>query len=104
MDLVIVRPFRHPLLKEGKDDEANRKKFVDTSIAVLQHAYKDGAHVDLRYGKDGTAQEDGDGEPLVEYFRCSGWEWIPKEEDRLAQLFVCGRDDCFHTSWWEGGM
>jgi hypothetical protein len=103
MDLVIVRPFRHPLLKEGKDDEANRKKFVDTSIAVLQHAYKDGAHVDLRYGKDGTAQEDGDGEPLVEYFRCSGWEWIPvrvlpciipqgtdvsrqKEEDRLAQL------------------
>jgi len=87
MDLVIVRPFRHPLLKGGQDDEEQRKGFVDTSMAVLQSAYKDGAHVDLRYKADGTPSASGDGEPIVEYFRCGGWEWIPKE-DKLAEL-VC---------------
>jgi len=59
---------------------------VNTSIAVLQHAYKDGAHVDLLYADDGSCTEEGNGEPIVEYFRCGGWEWVPKEGDDLAQL------------------
>lgn len=85
MDVVIIRPFRHPSLKNAKDNEDNRKKFVEISTAALQAAYKDGAHVDLKYKEDGSCAEDGGEEPVVEYFRCGGWEWSPVHLHQLIK-------------------
>ncbi|KZS99312.1 hypothetical protein SISNIDRAFT_435118 [Sistotremastrum niveocremeum HHB9708] len=84
MDLVVVRPNRNPrVLSDTLDD---RTRFVETATTVLQSAYKEGKHVEFRYQSDGSCSEEGSGEPVVEYFRCGGWEWTPEPTDELAQL------------------
>lgn len=74
-DIVIVRPLRDPSL--NWDSEEARLVFVQKATAVLQGAYKDGTHVDMRYGKNGEVELDGVGPTIVEYVRCGGWEWTP---------------------------
>jgi hypothetical protein len=73
MDVLIVRPLRDPSL-EGKDGEVEREKFKERVWSAIGGAYQDGAHIHARYDSpDGQ----GDGVPVVEYFRVGGWEWIP---------------------------
>jgi hypothetical protein len=73
MDVLVVRPMRDPLL-EGKDGQAERKKFKERIWSAIGGAYQNGVHIHARYANpDGQA----DGPPVVEYFRVGGWEWIP---------------------------
>lgn len=74
-DIVMVRPLRDPSL--NWDSEEARLVFVQKATAVLQGAYKQGSHVDMRYGKDGEVELEGVGPTVVEYIRCGGWDWIP---------------------------
>lgn len=77
-DVVIVRPF------EGGvkiDTEEERTAFVPKLWAVMTGAYQNGTHTDLRFKSDGTVAPDGEGDFVVEYVRCGGWEWIPVSDD-----------------------
>lgn len=77
IDIVILRPSRDKATAEKSGEEA-RKAFAEKCTAVLYAAYRDGAHVNMAYKmEDGTVIEDGEGDSVVEYFRCGGWEWIP---------------------------
>lgn len=75
LDIVMVRPLRD--LSLGGDSPEARLVFVKKITAVLQGAYNNGSHVEMRYGINGEIRSDGDGPPVVEYIRCGGWEWIP---------------------------
>ncbi|KAH8829703.1 hypothetical protein DL96DRAFT_1527404 [Flagelloscypha sp. PMI_526] len=83
-ELVVVRPSRDPSF-EWDTPEA-REAFVPKLWEVLQSAYKEGEHVTLRYAPDGSIVDSGEGRPVVEYFRCSGWEWYPIDSDERAHL------------------
>jgi len=76
-DIVVVRPAKDPSI-DGTDDTA-RQAFAAKSGALLMAAYQQGAHVKLRYGKDGqpVGFEDSEGGFLVEYLRAPSWVWIP---------------------------
>jgi len=83
-DIVMVRPLRG--LSLDLDSPEARLLFVEKTTAVLQGAYQDGSHVDMRYGQNGEIGFDGDGPTVVEYIRCGGWEWIPDDIDKGAHL------------------
>ncbi|KAF8582207.1 hypothetical protein K439DRAFT_167899 [Ramaria rubella] len=85
MDLIVVRPLQDPLLDH--DTPESRKAFVPKLQAIFQGAYAQGGHVKLRY-QDGTVGIGGSGPLIVEYVRCSGWEWWPVIDDEPAHL-VC---------------
>ena len=76
-EIIVVRPARDPTLN-GKDDAA-RQAFAAKSGALLMAAYQQGAHVKLRYGKDGqpVGLEDSEEGFLVEYLRAPSWVWVP---------------------------
>ena len=74
-DIVMVRPLRDPSL--DVDSEEARLVFVQKATTVLQGAYKQGSHIDMRYGENGEIELDGVGPTVVEYIRCGGWDWIP---------------------------
>ena len=57
--------------------DESRSQFAATSGTVLQGAYRDGAHIRMRYDQDGSITEEGDGVSVIEYYRCGGWEWTP---------------------------
>jgi hypothetical protein len=74
MDVLAVRPLRDPSL-EGKSGDGERERFKERLWGMFGEAYQDGAHIHARYdAQDGNA--DGQ-QPVVEYFRVGGWEWIP---------------------------
>jgi hypothetical protein len=75
LDIVMVRPLRDLSLDD--DSPEARLVFAQKATAVLQGAYKNGSHVEMRYGINGEIESDGEGPPVVEYIRCGGWEWIP---------------------------
>jgi hypothetical protein len=75
MDVLVVRPLRDPSL-EGKSGEGERERFKERLWSVLMKAGQDGAHIHARYDSD-TQGGKMDGQPVVEYFRVAGWEWIP---------------------------
>ncbi|KAF8061035.1 ATP-NAD kinase-like domain-containing protein [Lyophyllum atratum] len=83
-ELVLLRPLRDPSI--SLDNPKAREAYVPKLWAVLGAAYKDGAHIDLRYGADGQIITGGDGPAVVEYIRCGGWEWIPDDADDDAHL------------------
>ncbi|KAJ2936685.1 hypothetical protein H1R20_g409, partial [Candolleomyces eurysporus] len=85
-DIVVIRPLRDPTLSE--DDAAAREQFVAKTWAAMMAAYQEGAHVDLRYDEKGAIAPGGQGENLIEYYRCGGWEWHPDPSDEDARL-VC---------------
>ncbi|KAG9079528.1 hypothetical protein FS749_008445 [Ceratobasidium sp. UAMH 11750] len=80
MELVIVRPLRSPQITE--DSVESRQKFAQTLMGSMGAA-RSASHLNLRYHRDQSSQgapsEQGDGPTLVEYYRCSGWEWIPRD-------------------------
>ncbi|KAI0340152.1 hypothetical protein BDW22DRAFT_444134 [Trametopsis cervina] len=86
LDVVILRPLRDKSISAESDRD--REVFASKSMAVLGGAYRDGAHINMRYSDGGDVVEEGEGEVVAEYFRCSGWEWIPNEKDPEAHL-VC---------------
>jgi hypothetical protein len=89
MDLVVVRPLRDPSVM-GESDEA-RERFSHKTMAVMAGAYRNGAHVSMRYGPEGAIVEgQADGDTVVEYFRCHAWEWIPVSDAMLDLLGLYG--------------
>jgi len=92
-DIVIIRPLQSPSIVE--DSLEARASFVEKIWAVLGAAYQDGLHIQMRYNNDGKVVLGGDGPAVVEYIRCSGWEWIPETADEDAHL-VCS-DGAIHS-------
>ncbi|KAI0956940.1 hypothetical protein AcW1_005497 [Taiwanofungus camphoratus] len=98
LHLVVVRPRRDPALAADADTDDARAAFAHKTAAVLRAAYADGAHVRMRYARDGTLLHGGDGDgddegaAVVEYFRVGGWEWKPDSTDDRAHL-VCADGD-----------
>ncbi|KZT28636.1 hypothetical protein NEOLEDRAFT_1154512 [Neolentinus lepideus HHB14362 ss-1] len=84
LDIAILRPLRDPAVSSAAQDD--REIFAQKAGRVLGEAYNNGAHVNLRYAEDRQPVTDGDGEAVVEYFRCGGFEWIPDESDDRAHL------------------
>lgn len=79
LDIVMVRPLRDPSIK-GSDPGAERSRFAEKSGLLLGGAYRDGAHVRMIYGDEGSIEEDQGqafSTSVVEYYRCGGWEWVP---------------------------
>jgi len=76
LDVVVVRPYRDASLS-GLEAEEERERFAEKSGEVLRAVYHSGNHINLRYDSTGKVVSDGEGELVVEYFRCGGWEWIP---------------------------
>jgi hypothetical protein len=83
-DIVIIRPLRDPSIHI--DTQEARVAFADNLSTVLHAAYKNGSHVDLRYGSSGEIGMDQIGETVVEYVRCGGWEWIPVRSQRAWHI------------------
>ncbi|KAH9905541.1 ATP-NAD kinase-like domain-containing protein, partial [Fomitopsis serialis] len=90
LDVVVLRPERDPSVQ--MDSEETREAFSEKVKGVMGGAYQDGAHVGLTYTDDGCVLESGEGWPVVEYFRCAGWEWEPDDIDDRAHL-VCADGD-----------
>lgn len=76
LDVVVVRPYRDASLT-GLEAEEEKKQFAEKSGEVLRAVYQSGNHINLRYDSTGKVVSEGEGELVVEYFRCGGWEWIP---------------------------
>ncbi|KAL1730050.1 hypothetical protein EV714DRAFT_211681 [Schizophyllum commune] len=86
LDVVVIRPMvNHTITWDAPE---TREAFVSSIWKILSTAYQDGKHIDLRYNKDGEIVEGGEGDPVVEYFRCGGWEWLPDDIDPDAHI-VC---------------
>ncbi|KAF8502462.1 ATP-NAD kinase-like domain-containing protein [Gautieria morchelliformis] len=85
MDLVVIRPLRDPSVET--DSPNARVAFVQNLTGVLQEAYTQGNHINLRY-QNGVPSVAGNGPFVVEYLRCSGWVWTPNEFNIDAHL-VC---------------
>jgi len=85
LDVVVIRPYRDASLS-GLEAEEERKRFAEKSGAVLSAVYQSGNHINLRYDPTGKIVSEGEGELVVEYFRCGGWEWVPDSEDEKAHL------------------
>ena len=86
LDVIVVRPRRSPALQHDEISEGEREQFASGPLAqvMFQGMYKNGAHVDFVYAKDGSVQPSGDGAPVVEYFRAAGYEWRPEASDAKA--------------------
>jgi len=76
LDVVVIRPYRDASLT-GLEVGEERKRFAEKSGEVLRAVYQSGTHINLRYDSTGKIVSEGEGELVVEYFRCGGWEWIP---------------------------
>ncbi|KAF5386969.1 hypothetical protein D9615_001772 [Tricholomella constricta] len=83
-EVVLLRPLRDPSV--SRDNLEARMAFVPKLWAVLGAAYKDGAHINLRYDTGGEITTGGEGPTVVEYIRCGGWEWIPDDIDADTHL------------------
>ncbi|PPQ98821.1 hypothetical protein CVT24_003375 [Panaeolus cyanescens] len=86
-DIAVVRPLRCSAMKQ--DTEHFRTEFAAQTWKVLHGAYEDGAHVRYRYEANGEITNEGNGQNVVEYVRCGGWEWIPMEDDPNAHILCC---------------
>ena len=83
MDIIVLRPERDMLIQKGRKNGASEDKIAEQRGKRLGEtmgwAYKEGRHVGLTYVADGSGEveEKGDGEAVVEVFRCEGFEWSP---------------------------
>ncbi|THH27622.1 hypothetical protein EUX98_g6561 [Antrodiella citrinella] len=87
LDVVIIRPRRDKTIVDAED--VSRQAFAQKTTEVLMAAYQDGAHVGVTYGEEG--------ESVLEYFRCGGWEWLPTSGDAHAHL-VCVDGEIIHVA------
>ncbi|KIY51156.1 hypothetical protein FISHEDRAFT_38504 [Fistulina hepatica ATCC 64428] len=101
LEVVIIRPFRDPsVCIEGsmydsdflRKTEAARSAFSQRTWTVMGAAYADGTHVNLKYTNDPQCQVVNDasakGATVVEYLRCTSWEWTPISNDP-RERFLC---------------
>jgi Diacylglycerol kinase catalytic domain len=114
MDVLAVRPLRDASLG-GKSGDGERERFKEILWDMHGGAYRDGTHIHTRYNTDALGRKI-DGQPVVEYFRVGGWEWIPvgsilgscyspclilitapqEEDDEKAHL-LCADGKIFHA-------
>ncbi|KAK8844043.1 hypothetical protein IAR55_006837 [Kwoniella newhampshirensis] len=98
--VTILRPLRDPRViaapAEQRGEVWSRRAFE-----VLGKAYQQGTHIDLTYpvsppaeNLDDETESRGQGDTVVELFRCGSFEWIPLEEDERTRL-VCA-DGALH--------
>lgn len=112
LDLVVVRPLRDPAVSSDSADD--REVFAQKAGRVLGEAYNSGNHVNLRYAPDRQPVTEGDGETVVEYFRCASFEWVPEGADDRAHLLCAdgaifniaqsGKASCVATSSTDNGI
>ncbi|CAE6485554.1 unnamed protein product, partial [Rhizoctonia solani] len=78
MDIVVIRPLRSPQV--NGDTPEQRAKFAQILMGSMGAA-RNATHTRVRYPKDEASDESpsesADGPLVVEYYRCSGWEWVP---------------------------
>jgi hypothetical protein len=77
MDIVLIRPKRDASLEMLENPN---EAFSAKVGKVLGGAYTAGSHVDMVHDGQGgvkKAETEEEGLPVVEYFRCGGWEWTP---------------------------
>ncbi|CAO1634872.1 unnamed protein product [Parajaminaea phylloscopi] len=110
LDVVIVRPARDPLVQtriggganaradpafwEAPESLPGRQAFAESRATPLTQAmYDQGKHVYLRYPDGSDAEtpssqlaDDNHGPPMVEYFRCHGYDWQPSASSIRAAL------------------
>lgn len=84
MDIVIIRPMRDQSVAK-LDPEERGVKWAARAWEVVGSAYNKGSHVDLTYPAKGETLERGQGQAVVEYFRCGGFEWTPKVSTRMSR-------------------
>ncbi|CAK9781698.1 hypothetical protein CC85DRAFT_281565 [Cutaneotrichosporon oleaginosum] len=106
MDIVVLRPMRDPHVAAAGDQGV---AWAPRAKEVLGAAYDDGRHIALLYGAEGTVdisarqpQKDPGGEPVVEVFRCAGFEWTPTEEGHAKSHIVCADGSLYTVP--PGGM
>ncbi|KAJ1310299.1 hypothetical protein OPQ81_007039 [Rhizoctonia solani] len=89
MDIVIIQPLRSPQV--SGDTQEERAKFAQTLMGSMGAA-RNATHTRVRYPKDEASNEglseNADGPLVVQYYRCSGWEWVPEEGSNDAS-YVC---------------
>ncbi|KAG9084353.1 hypothetical protein FRC07_013663, partial [Ceratobasidium sp. 392] len=89
MELVVIRPLRSPQITE--DSTQSRQQFAGILMGSMGAA-RSATHLNIRYHKDRSSQVapsgEADGPTLVEYYRCSGWEWVP-EDDSGDAAYMC---------------
>lgn len=92
MDVVIVRPLRCPQVKGDTADD--RQRFAQALMGCMAAA-RGGMHTLVHYPRDPNSKETvwyaGNGRMIVEYYRCSGWEWVP--------VSTCGSTKYYLLSW-----
>lgn len=100
IDVVIIRPMRDPEI--SIDDEVGVVKFAATRLGpITAGMYDGGKHIDLLYS---------DAQPMVEYFRCSAYDFIPEvrsEGDNARLICTDGfidRVDRVRVSRWDSEM
>lgn len=72
IDVILIRPLRDAAIRELKEQGIGEKElgeeFIKSVWKVTGGMYDGGKHIDARYE---------DGSVIVEYFRCSSFEWTP---------------------------
>ncbi|WVQ73577.1 hypothetical protein IAR50_003156 [Cryptococcus sp. DSM 104548] len=111
--LTILRPLRDPFVSSQPPDQRS-PTWSKRAFEVLTKAYQAGSHIDLTYpvkaegqvgGETWASEVKGNGDVVVELFRCGGFDWVPassqssmvgggKEEVDRARL-VCA-DGALH--------
>jgi hypothetical protein len=78
MDIVVIQPLHCPQV--SGDTSEDRQKFAQMLMGSMGAA-RSATHTHIRYPKNAasteTASENADGPLVVQYYRCSGWEWVP---------------------------
>ncbi|KAL7421279.1 hypothetical protein Q5752_004164 [Cryptotrichosporon argae] len=115
MDVVVLRPLRDPRVRatlgvdvaesRQTDPQAAGAVWAERAVEVLGQAYSEGAHVALTYpvspggagAKPWAAQAGGDGEVVVEVYRCGGFEWTPVSEPAGDKARTVCADGSLHT-------
>ncbi|EUC67157.1 diacylglycerol kinase catalytic domain protein [Rhizoctonia solani AG-3 Rhs1AP] len=89
MEIIIIDPLRSPQV--SGDTPEQREKFAEILMGSVEAA-RNATHTHIRYPKDKTSSESpsesADGPPVVQYYRCSGWEWVPDVGSNDAS-YVC---------------
>ncbi|WWC73080.1 uncharacterized protein I206_107045 [Kwoniella pini CBS 10737] len=100
--ITIIRPLRDSLIINSKIDE-RKYKLSKRAFEVIGKAYLNGQHINLTLPLQGNELEDkGKGEPVVEIFRCTSFEWVPLSEgeyeglERGNESLICA-DGAIHT-------
>ncbi|WWC64016.1 uncharacterized protein I303_106622 [Kwoniella dejecticola CBS 10117] len=106
--VTIIRPLRDPLITTTQPEE-RKAKLSARAFEVVGQAYANGNHVNLTLPLKGDKlklelENKGEGEPVVEVFRCTSFAWTPSSPsegeyeglERGNERLVCA-DGALHT-------